>query len=73
VATDRHWLVLEPGMQHEILVLTDDELLDLHVSADGSDAAAIRGAPIGSWVCTYEGFAVRIADGPLFGDYLVPR
>lgn len=70
----KHWLLLQPGMMDEVLMLTDDELVATQaIWNDEEDAAKIRAATKGDWVMTNEGFAIRVADGPLSGEYRVPR
>jgi hypothetical protein len=70
----KRWLLLQPGMIDEVLMLSDDELVATHaIWHDEEDIKKIRAATKGDWAVTYEGFAIRIADGPLSGEYRIPR
>jgi hypothetical protein len=61
-------------MMDEALVLTDDELIATQaIWNDEEDVKKIRAATKGDWVVTNEGFAIRIADEPLSGEYRIPR
>ena len=69
----KRWLLLQPGMYDEVLMLTDDELIETQaIWNDEEDAEKIRAAAKGDWVVTREGFAIRLADGPLSGEYRIP-
>lgn len=69
----RQWLRLWPGMQDEVVMLTDDEVISALGYGGEPEADVIRIAAVGDWVCDPEGYYIRLANGPLFGSYMVPR
>lgn len=70
----RRWVRLWPGMQDEVVMLTDDEVITALGSQDEqSERLAIRYAKPCDWVCDADGYYIRLSNGPLFGNYFIPR
>ena len=74
MSLERRWVRLWPGMQDEVVMLTDDEVISaLGRERSDTERRAIRQAKPCDWVCDADGYYIRLANGPLFGNYFVPR